>query len=98
MELNKRGLIAALHKESGISKAQAGRIVELFFSEMASTLESGERVEIRGLWSLRVKCYGAYIGCNPKTRDPVEVKPKKLPVFKMGRALRQRLNPKDCDV
>ena len=98
MELNKRGLIAALQKESGLSKAQAGRIVELFFSEMASTLEKGERVEIRGLWSLRVKSYGAYIGRNPKTREPVEVKPKKLPVFKMGRVLRQWLNTNDCDV
>jgi len=59
---------------------------------MASALEKGERVEIRGLGTFYVKNYGGYTGRNPKTGEVVAIKPKKLPFFKCGKGLRERIN------
>ena len=63
--MNKLELIEALKKSNGLSKSEAGRVVDLFFSEMANSLANGERVEIRGFCSFFVKEYGAYTGRNP---------------------------------
>jgi integration host factor subunit beta len=59
---------------------------------MTDTLASGERVEIRGLCSFYVKKYKAYTGRNPKTGEQVKIKPKKLPFFKCGKELKERVN------
>jgi integration host factor subunit beta len=90
--MNKLELIAELQKNGGLNKVQAARIVELFFSEMCGALARGERVEIRGLCSLFAKEYDAYMGRNPKTGEQVQIKPKKLPVFKAGKQLRERVD------
>ncbi len=60
-------------------------------NELAA-LEKGDRVEIRGLCSFYVKTYEGYTGRNPKTGETVEIKPKKLPFFKCGKGLRERVN------
>ncbi len=90
--MNKLDLIEALQNEAGISKNEAEAVVRMFFDEMANALANGDRVEIRGLCSFYVKKYKAYTGRNPKTRDPVKVKAKKLPFFKCGRELRERVD------
>ncbi|HGY11841.1 MAG TPA: integration host factor subunit beta, partial [Desulfobacterales bacterium] len=68
------------------------KIVSIFFEQMATTLEKGNRVEIRGLCSFYVKDYPGYTGRNPKTGDTVEIAPKKLPFFKCGKGLRERVD------
>jgi integration host factor subunit beta len=78
--------------KSNISKTKASTIVHLFFDEMANALANGDRVEIRGLWSFYVKNYKAYTGKNPKTGEKVQIKPKKLPFFKCGKRLKERVN------
>ena len=90
--MNKIDLILALSTENGISKSEATKIVSLFFEQMASALEKGDRVEIRGLCSFYAKDYGGYTGRNPKTGETVEIKPKRLPFFKCGKDLKTRLN------
>jgi integration host factor subunit beta len=90
--VNKGELIDALVKESGLSKVQARRAVELFFHEMSQALEKGERVEVRGFCSMFVKKYEAYIGRNPKTGEIAHVSPKKLPFFKAGKELKERVD------
>jgi integration host factor subunit beta len=55
-------------------------------------LANGERVEIRGLCSIFVKEYGAYTGRNPKTGERVKIAPKKLPFFKPGKELKERVD------
>ncbi|BBO87562.1 HU family DNA-binding protein [Desulfosarcina ovata] len=90
--MNKIGLIEALKEISGISKAEARKAVELFFETMADTLANGDRVEIRGLCSFFVKGYGAYTGRNPKSGEKVKIKPKKLPFFKAGKELKERVD------
>ena len=90
--MNKAELIEALSKESGTSKMVAKWIVELFFDEMSYALAKGDRVEIRGFCSLFVKQYKGYAGRNPKTRGSTQVPPKKLPFFKSGRELKDRVD------
>jgi integration host factor subunit beta len=90
--MNKLGLMEALKKEAVLTNIEAKKVVELFFDEMSNALASGDRVEIRGLCSFYVKHYKAYTGWNPKTGDQVKVKPKKLPFFKVGRKLKERVD------
>jgi len=90
--MNKRGVIKALKEESGLTQFEAALVVDMFFDEMSNALAKGDRVEIRGLCSFYVKKYKAYSGRNPKTKKKVGVKPKKLPFFKCGLELKERVD------
>ena len=90
--MNKLETISALKKEANISKAEAARVVQVFFDNMADTLTQGEQVEIRGLCSFFVKEYEGYTGRNPKTGEKVSIRPKKLPFFKAGKELKERVD------
>lgn len=90
--MNKLELVAALVKEAGITKREAQLSVEIFFDSMTHALVEGERVEIRGLCSFFVKEYKSYTGRNPKTGEKVTIKPKKLPFFKCGKELKERVD------
>jgi integration host factor subunit beta len=90
--MNKIDLIQTLCTTNGLSKVEAKRIISLFFEQMANALEKGDRVEIRGLCSFYVKEYEGYTGRNPKTGETVAVAAKKLPFFKCGKGLRERVN------
>ena len=90
--MNKLQLIQALKESQNLTKADAARIVEIFFKVLFDALEKGDRVEIRGLCSFQLKEYEPYTGRNPKTGEEVAVKPKRLPVFKAGTELRQRVD------
>jgi integration host factor subunit beta len=90
--MNKSELIERLAKENGLSKAEAKMTVDLTFQIMAETLAQGDRIEVRGLGSFEVREYDEYRGRNPKTGKRIEVKPKKLPFFKVGRELKKRVD------
>ena len=90
--MNKLDLIAALKNEAELTKSEAAAVVDLFFNEMANALAKGDRVEIRGLCSFYVKKYKAYAGRNPMTGERVQVAAKKLPFFKCGMELRNRVD------
>ncbi len=90
--MNKSDLIIALRVETKINRSEAEEVVNLFFNEMANALVNGDRVEIRGLCSFYVKQYKAYDGRNPKTGVPTPVKPKRLPFFKCGKELKERVD------
>ncbi|MGB2690835.1 MAG: HU family DNA-binding protein [Desulfobacterales bacterium] len=55
-------------------------------------LANGDRAEIRGLCSFYVKKYKSYTGRNPKTGKQIKIKPKKLPFFKCGKELKERVD------
>jgi integration host factor subunit beta len=76
--MNKRELIQALK--------------EFFFNSMTDELATGGRAEVRGSCSFFVKEYDGYIGRNPKTGEQARVKPKKLPFFKPGKELKERVD------
>ena len=90
--MNKLELIKKLSEETGIPKDKAREVVQLFFDEMTDALVKSDRVEIRGLCSFFVKEYKSYKGRNPKTGGVVTVKPKKLPFFKCGKELKERVD------
>ncbi len=90
--MNKLELISTLKNEANISKTEAAKVVEIFFDSMTEALAEGERVEIRGLCSFFVKDYKSYTGRNPKTGDKATISPKKLPFFKCGKELKERVD------
>jgi integration host factor subunit beta len=90
--MNKAELIEAVREESGLTRTKANEVVELFFDQMSQALRHGDRVEIRGFCSIFVKEYKAYTGRNPKTRETIHVPPKKLPFFKCGKELKERVD------
>ena len=92
--MNKLDVIKVLGDETDLSKKEATIAVDTFFNEMAMALSKGDRVEIRGLGSFHVRKYKAYTGRNPKTGEKVKIKPKKLPFFKCGKDLKDRVDQK----
>jgi integration host factor subunit beta len=90
--MNKSGLIDALQKEAGISNAKAEQVVDILFNAISDALARGERVELRGFCSIFVKDYKGYVGRNPKTGAPVQIPAKKLPFFKCGKELKERVD------
>jgi len=90
--MNKADLIIALNNETDLTKSEAEAVVKLFFNEMSNALANGDRVEVRGLCSFYVKQYKAYTGRNPKTGELTQVKSKKLPFFKCGKELKERVD------
>ncbi len=90
--MNKLELISALKRKSGLTKTEAAEVVQTFFDSLTESLAMGERVEIRGLCSFFIKEYESYTGRNPKTGQKVTIPPKRLPFFKCGKELKERVN------
>ena len=90
--MNKSELIKNLADQSNVSLDEATRVVNTFVDCMKEALLAGDRVEIRGFGSFKVKEYGSYAGRNPRTGDRVEVSPKRLPFFRAGKELKEYLN------
>lgn len=87
--MNRSELIENLALQKNISNKRAEEIVTAIFSMMTEAMVAGERIEIRGLGSFVVKNYETYTGRNPKTGEPIKVRPKKLPFFKVGKELKE---------
>jgi len=90
--MKKSDLIATVAAKAKITNKAAEDVVNIIFQTMKQALIRGERIELRGLGSFSVKKYGAYIGRNPKTGGQINVKEKRLPVFKTGKDLQRRIN------
>lgn len=90
--MNKSELVDALGKREGLTEKQAADVVSLIFKGFSDQLKNGGRIEIRGFGSFVVRDYGSYTGRNPKTGGTIQVDPKKLPFFKVGKELRERVN------
>ena len=68
------------------------RVLNTVFDEIINALAKGDRVELRGFGAFSVKSRDARIGRNPRTGESVKVENKKVPFFKTGKLLRDRLN------
>ena len=90
--MNKAKLIEKVSERVRIPSNAARVIVNTIFDSMRESLEKGEGIEIRGFGSFVVRQYRAYKGRNPKTGKTVDVQPKKLPFFKVGKELREKVN------
>lgn len=85
-------LIEAVARQGGIPVDRAAVVVNTIFGEMVAAMKRGERIEIRNFGNFVVKQYDGYEGRNPKTGEKVSVPAKRLPFFKAGLGLRNRLN------
>ena len=90
--MKKSDLIAQLSEKEQLSGKEAFDIVNLVFDGFTEALRKGGRVEIRGFGSFTVRDYSPYLGKNPKTGQRVQVGSKKLPYFKVGKELKERVN------
>ena len=90
--MNKSQLTEALARQEGLPFKKAEEVVKTVFGEMEAALIRGKRVEIRGLGSFKVKEYDGYKGRNPKTGEIIEVARKRLPFFKVGKELKERVD------
>ena len=90
--MNKANLIKQVSEKTNIELKAAKVVVNTIFDSMRETLEKGDGIEIRGFGSFVVRQYGAYKGRNPKTGKTVDVRPKKLPYFKVGKEMKELVN------
>ncbi len=90
--MNKSDLIVDLAKEADIPLRKSEEIVNLVFETMSGSLVNGSRIEVRGFGSFEVREYRDYMGRNPKTGKKIAVGKKKLPFFKVGKELREKVD------
>lgn len=90
--MNKSELIEELAEQMDVPSSEASSIVNTIIEAMIESLANGENVEIRGFGSFSIRQYEAYEGRNPKTGAVTMVKPKKLPFFKVGKELREKVD------
>jgi integration host factor subunit beta len=90
--MTKSELIELISNKIKLPKGKAEQIVNCIFDSMVDALKRGEGIEIRGFGSFTVREYKSYEGRNPRTGTPVHVAPKRLPFFKVGKELRERVN------
>ncbi len=90
--MNRSDLVNMIKVEAGLTRKEAEQVIDTFFSAITHTLSKGERVEIRGFGSFTVNNYKPYTGRNPKTGTKINVPAKKLPFFKVGKELKNRVD------
>lgn len=90
--MTKADLINIVAKRLDITQVQSGIIVEAALKSIVTALQGGQEVEIRGFGSFRFRNRAPRKGRNPKTGEKVDVPPKKIPYFKMGKELKALLN------
>ncbi|WP_237384514.1 HU family DNA-binding protein [Sulfidibacter corallicola] len=90
--MTKADLVEAVSRSINVSKRDAEMVVNTFLECVVSALNHGEGVELRGFGSFRIRERGPRTGRNPRTGESVEVAPKKVPYFKVGKQLKELIN------
>ncbi len=90
--VTKARLVEELARSAELTKKDAEVIVSTVFESIVDSLKDGDKIELRGFGSFRIRERGSRIGRNPKTGARVDVPSKKIPYFKPGKELRERLN------
>ena len=90
--MTKAELVEGVAEAAELTKKDAERLVEIVFESIIETLNQGEKIELRGFGSFRVRERGARRGRNPKTGDPVSIPAKRVPYFKPGKELKELIN------
>ncbi|CAM2006809.1 HU family DNA-binding protein [Acanthopleuribacter pedis] len=92
MSMTKADLVEAVSQSINVSKREAEVVVNTFLECVVGALNRGEGVELRGFGSFRIRERGPRTGRNPRTGESVEVAPKKVPYFKVGKQLKELIN------
>jgi integration host factor subunit beta len=91
--ITKADLVETISKQvhPNITKRDVGKLVQMFIDEICKTLQEGNRIEIRGFGVLSTKLRRPKVARNPKTKEPVQIPPRRVPVFKASRLLKASL-------
>jgi integration host factor subunit beta len=90
----KADLVEEVARATGLTKKQAEVIVERVFEGITESLRAGQKIELRGFGSFRLRQRGARVARNPKKSGvKVMVPPKRVPYFKPGKRLKELINP-----
>ncbi len=90
--MTKADLIDEVAKVSNLTKKESETIVNTVFENITEALVKGDKVELRGFGSFRIRHRNARKGRNPKTGTSVSVPEKRVPFFKVGKRLREHVN------
>ena len=90
--MTKAELVEDVARAAELTKKDAERLVEIVFESIIDTLNQGEKIDLRGFGSFRVRERGARRGRNPKTGAPVDIPAKRVPYFKPGKELKELIN------
>ena len=90
--MTKSDLVQTVAEKLKLPNGKAELIVNTIMDAMADALVKGERIELRGFGTFEVRSYKGYEGRNPKTGTAVQVRPKRLPFFRVGKELRERVD------
>jgi len=91
--MTKADLVEKVTSLGDLTRRDGEVIVETIFDAVIGALKSGDKIEIRGFGSFRIRQRNSRVGRNPKTGDRVEVPAKKVPYFKPSKDLRDLINP-----
>lgn len=90
--MTKAELVGMLVQKTNLNKSDAAVVVQTILDSIIQSLQSGEKVELRGFGSFKIRVRGPRKGRNPKTGAAVKVPGKKIPYFKPGKELRDLIN------
>ncbi len=92
--MTKADLVLIISEKTKLHHRQAEAIVNRVFDLMSEALKRDDRIEIRGFGTFVNRSYGSYRGRNPKTGELVDVQPKRVPFFKVGKELKEKVDQK----
>lgn len=90
--MTKAELVEEVSQSATLTRKHSEVIVDAVFSSIVEALQRGDKIELRGFGSFRVRHRGSRTGRNPKTGEGVLVPAKKVPYFKPGKELRELIN------
>ena len=94
--MTKADLVEKVTGLGDLTRRDGEVIVETIFGSVIGALQSGDKIEIRGFGSFRIRQRNPRIGRNPKTGERVEVPAKRVPYFKPSKELRDLVNPHEA--
>ena len=89
--MNKADLVAAVAEKTGISKKDSEKAVNAAFDAITAALVAGDKVQLVGFGAFETKERSARVGRNPKTKEAIEIPASRVPVFKAGKALKDKV-------
>ena len=90
--MTKADLVERVAKDAELTKKDAEQLVEIVFDSIVASLNEGQKIELRGFGSFRVRQRNARSGRNPKTGEPVDIPAKRVAYFKPGKELKELIN------
>ncbi len=94
--MTKADLVAEIAQAAGLTKNEAEAVVNTVLGSIVEALQHGDKVELRGFGSFRLRIRKPRVGRNPKTGEKVHVPGKAVPYFKPGKELKEMLNPEEA--